>query len=106
MVLFYQLFLLTKILTKGVQIILTPHVLRITVEDNFINDYKEEKCVYQDELKGQLDKFWETESVGLNNYTENDKLTERFNDELKFNKTRYCVKLLFREHHDFLSDNF
>ena len=36
----------------------STHVLRITVEDNFINDYKEEKCAYQDELKGQLNKFW------------------------------------------------
>ena len=106
MVLFYQVFLLTKILTKEVQIILTPHVLRITVEYNFINDYKEEKCVYQDELKGQLNKFWETESVSLNDYIENDKLMERFNDELKFNMTRYCVKLPFREHHKILSDNF
>ena len=82
MVLFYQVFLLTKVLTKEVQIILTPHVLRITVEDNFINGYKEEKCVYQDKLKGQLNKFWETESVGLNNYIEDDKLMKRFNDKL------------------------
>ena len=37
----------------------STHVLRITVDDNFINDYKEEKCAYQDELKGQLNKFWE-----------------------------------------------
>ena len=84
----------------------STHVLRITVEDNFINDYKEERCVYQDELKGQLNKFWETESVGLNNYIGNNKLMERFNDELKFNKTRYCVKLPFREHHEIPSDNF
>ena len=51
----------------------STHVLRITVEDNFINDYKDEKCVYPDELKGQLNKFWETESVGLNDYIEDDK---------------------------------
>ena len=44
----------------------STHVLRTTVQDNFIDDYKEEKYVYQDELKDQLNKFWETESVGLN----------------------------------------
>ena len=84
MVLFYQVFLLKKILTKKVQLVLIPHVLRITVEDNFINDYKEEKCAYQDELKGQLTKFWETGSVGLNGCIEDDKLMKRFNDEFKF----------------------
>ena len=31
---------------------------------------------------------------------------KRFNDELKFNGTRYCVKLRFREHHEILPDNF
>ena len=46
----------------------STHVLRITVEDNFINGCKEEKCVYQHELKGQLSKFWENETAGLNNY--------------------------------------
>ena len=35
----------------------STHVLRITAEDNFINDYKEKKFVYKDELKGQLNKF-------------------------------------------------
>ena len=50
-------------------------------------DYKEEKCVYQDELKGQLNKFWEIECVGLNNYIEDDKLMKRFNDEFNFNRT-------------------
>ena len=73
----------------------STHVLRITVEDNFFNDYKEEKCVYQDELKGQLNKFWETASVDLSNYIEDDKLMKRFNDELKFNRARYCVKPRF-----------
>ena len=91
------MFLLKKILTKKVQLVLIPHVLRITVEDNFINDYKEEKCAYQDELKGQLNKFWETETVGLSDYIEDDKLMKRFNDELNFNGARYCVKLPFRE---------
>ena len=38
----------------------STHVLRITVEDNFINNYEEEKCFYQDVLQGQLNKFWET----------------------------------------------
>ena len=84
----------------------SAHVLRITVEDNFINDYKEEKCSYQDELKGQLKKFWETESVGLNNYIENDKLMKHFNDELNFNGVRYCVKLPFSEHHEIVPNNF
>ena len=84
----------------------STHVLRIAVEDNFINDYKEEKCVHQDELKGQLNRFWETESVGLNNYIEDDKLMKRSNDELKFNGARYCVKLPFRKHHEILPDNF
>ena len=83
----------------------STNVLRITIEDNFINDHKEEKCVYQDKLKGQLNKFWETESVGLNDYIKNDKLMKRFNDELKFKKTRYCVKLPFKEH-TILRDNF
>ena len=84
----------------------SAHVLRITVEDNFINDYKEEKCAYQDELKCQLTKFWETGSVGLNGCIEDDKLMKRFNDELKFNGARYCVKPPFREHHEILPDNF
>ena len=65
----------------------STHVLRITAEDNFINYYKEEKCVHQDELKSQLNKFWETESVGLNEFVEDNKLMKRFNDELKFNRT-------------------
>ena len=82
----------------------STHVLRITVEDNFINDYKEEKCAYQDELKGQLNKFWETKSAGLNDYIEDDKLMKRFNDELNFNGARYCVKLPFREHHEILKN--
>ena len=71
------------------------HILRMTVEDNFINDYKEEKCAYQDELKGQLNKFWETESVGLNDYIEDNKLMKRFNDELNFNGSRYSISKRF-----------
>ena len=31
---------------------------------------------------------------------------KRFNDELKFNKTRYCVKLPSRENHGIVPDNF
>ena len=84
----------------------STHVLCITSEDNFINDYKEEKCAYQDELKNQLNKFWETETVSLNDYIEDDKLMKRFNDELDFNGARYCAKLSFREHHEILHDNF
>ena len=83
MVLFYQVFFVDKNINKESSINFnSTHVLRITVEDNFINDYKEERCVYQDELKGQLNKFWETESVGLNNYIEDDKLMKLFNDKL------------------------
>ena len=52
-----------------------------------------QKRVYQDELKGQLNKFFETETVGLIDYTENDKLMKR----IKFNSIQYCVKLHFRE---------
>ena len=52
-----------------------------------------QKRVYQDELKGQLNKFFETETVGLIDYTENDKLMKR----IKFNSIQYCVKLPFRE---------
>ena len=74
----------------------STHVLRITVEDNFINDYKEEKCAYQNELKGQLNKFWETESVGLNDYIEDNKLMKRFNDELNFNGARYSISKRFK----------
>ena len=78
MVLFYQVFFVDKNINKESSINFnSTHVLRITVEDNFINDYKEEKCAYQDELKGQLNKFWETESVGLNDYIEDDKLMKR-----------------------------
>ena len=47
-----------------------------------INDYKEEKRGYQDELKGQLNKVFGTESIGLKDYTEDDKLMKCFNDEL------------------------
>ena len=83
----------------------STNVLRITVEDNFINDHKEEKCFCQDKLKGQLNKFRETESVRLNDYIKDNKLMKRFNDELKFNKTRYCVKLTFKEH-TILRNNF
>ena len=56
----------------------STHVLRLTVEDNFINDYKEEKRAYQDELKCQLNKFWQTEGVDLNDYIEDDKFMKRF----------------------------
>ena len=38
----------------------STYVLRIPAEDNFINDYREEKLVYPDELKGQSNKFWKT----------------------------------------------
>ena len=31
---------------------------------------------------------------------------KRFNDELKLNRIRYCVKLPFREHHEILPENF
>ena len=65
----------------------STHVLHITVQENFINEYKEEKCVYQDELKGQLNKFWEIECVSLNDCIEDDKLMKRFNDEFNFNET-------------------
>ena len=41
----------------GKNIFNSTHILRITAEDNFINDYEEEKRVYQDELKGQLKNF-------------------------------------------------
>ena len=47
-----------------------------------MNDYKEEKRVYQDELKGLLNKVSGTESIGLNDYTEGNKLMKCFNDEL------------------------
>ena len=42
---------------------------------------------YQDELKGQLNKFWEIECVSLNDCIEDDKLMKRFNDEFNFNET-------------------
>ena len=84
----------------------STHVLCITVEDNFINNYEEEKCFYQDALQGQLNKFWETKIVGKNDYTEDDKLMKRFNEELKFNKTQSWVQLPFREHHEIVPDNF
>ena len=48
----------------------------------------------------------EAESVGLNDYIKDDKLMKRFNDELKCNRTRYCVKLPIREHHEILLNNF
>ena len=63
----------------------STHVLRITVKGNFINDYKEEKCAYENELKGQLNKFGETKSMGLSDYINDDKLMKRFNDESNFN---------------------
>ena len=31
---------------------------------------------------------------------------KRFNGELKFDITRYCIKLSFREHHEILPNNF
>ena len=31
---------------------------------------------------------------------------KHFNDDLNFNRARYCVKLPFREHHEILPDNF
>ena len=31
---------------------------------------------------------------------------KRFNSELKFDITRYCIKLSFREHHEILPNNF
>ena len=58
----------------GKNIFNSTHVLRITAEDNFINDYEEEKLFYQDELKGQLKKLWETEGVRLNDNIKDDKL--------------------------------
>ena len=51
-------------------------------------------------------KFWETERVGLNDHIQDDKLMQRFNDELNFNGARYCVKLPFREHYEILPHNF
>ena len=71
-----------------------------------MNDYKEEKRVYQEQLKGQLSKFKETERIYLNNYIENYKLIKCFNNELRFNNTQYCIKFPFREHHEILPDNF
>ena len=46
------------------------------------------------------------ESIGLNDYTEDDKLMKHFNDELKSKSTQYCVKLSLREHPEILTDNF
>ena len=77
----------------------STHVLRITAEGHLVNNYKEKKRIYEDELKRQSNEFWETEIVGLTDFIENDKLMKQFKDELKFKSTRYCVKLAYREHH-------
>ena len=77
----------------------STHVLRITAEGHLVNNYKEKKRIYEDELKRQSNEFWETEIVGFTDFIENDKLMKQFKDELKFKSTRYCVKLAYREHH-------
>ena len=56
-VLFYYVSSLTKIYKECSINFNYPHLLRTTAQDNFINNYIEEKRVYQDELKSQLNKF-------------------------------------------------
>ena len=83
----------------------STHVLHITVEDDFVNDYKEEKFVYQDELKGQLNKFRETESFGLNDYIEDDNWWNVL--MMNWNLMGHdSVKLHFRKHGEILPNNF
>lgn len=46
------------------------------------------------------------ENLDLNNYIENEKSMSRFSKELNFTGTRCSINLSFKEHHEYLPDNY
>ena len=71
----------------------STHVMRLDTE--ILDD--------KNDLKIQLEKFWEIESLGIN---DTDNVYEKFREEIYFDGDRYVTNLPFKPHHEFLSDNF
>ena len=64
-----------------------------------------ESSLTDDSIKKTLTKFWSLESMGIHPNDENS-VHESFLANLKFDGTRYEVKLSFKEVHPVLPDNF
>lgn len=57
---------------------------------------------FDSELRTQLDRFWEIESVGGSD----DCVMHQFEKDIQFNGKRYVTKLPSKTNHEMLSDNF
>ena len=64
-----------------------------------------ESSLANDSIKETLTKFWSLESMGIHPNDENS-VPESFLANIKFDGTRYEVKLPFKEVHPVLPDNF
>ena len=64
-----------------------------------------ESSLADDSIKETLTKFWSLESIGIHPNDENS-VHESFLANIKFDGTRYEVKLPFKEVHPVLRDNF
>ena len=68
----------------------TTHALRIN-------------CFEEDSLTNVLNRFWNVDSLGVDNEVE---VVIKFEQELTFNGEHYVVKLPIKPHHEFLPDNY
>ena len=64
----------------------------------------EASVVNQDEIASKLGKFWDYESLGIQN--DSLSLYDKFVSEVEFTEGRYQVQLPFKEDHELLPDNF
>lgn len=64
----------------------------------------ESSIVKEDALTSEVKKFWDYESLGIQD--QNSSLYDKFIDEVEFVEGRYQVRLPFKEDHELLPDNF
>ena len=62
----------------------------------------EASVVNQDEITSKLGKFWDYESLGIQN--DSLSLYDKFVSEVEFTEGRYQVQLPFKEDHELLPD--
>ena len=55
-------------------------------------------------LEGQLERFWNLESLGIN--IEEESVYDKFGESIRFNGTRYVVELPWREQRVIIADNY
>ena len=60
-------------------------------------------CNEDQELREQLEKFWEVDSLGL---SDEGTVYDQFKNDIYFDGERYTTKLPFKKHHEYLPDNY